>query len=220
MIEPENPVERFTVRFSPRGHCEDLLVALIDDARLSLRAMIYALTADRIARAFARAVARGVPVDIMADYGQATQPSSKLNFLQASGCHVLVDAREKLHHHKVLIVDDKHIVCGSYNWTDSADDRNAEDMLYLPERPLLVRRYLAEMSCHAFHCHPWAAVQYSASHEFGPGPLNVPGVSALHGLVDIEDIKTPAPAETNGKAASAPSEQQPGTTPGAPEVQP
>jgi phosphatidylserine/phosphatidylglycerophosphate/cardiolipin synthase-like enzyme len=166
MIDPESQAEQLTVRFSPRGECESLICQVIDAATLSIHAMIYDLTSTRISYAIAEAANRGVPVVVIADYLRACQPHSLVSWLASSPADVRVDKRERIYHHKVLIADVRHVLCGSFNWTNAAEHENAEDLLYLPNRPYLAGRYVGEMSIHLYHAKPVIPGQQPAAIEF------------------------------------------------------
>jgi phosphatidylserine/phosphatidylglycerophosphate/cardiolipin synthase-like enzyme len=46
-------------------------------------------------------------------------------------------------HHKVFVIDGKTVVMGSFNFSESADEKNDENLLII-EDPELAKKYLAE----------------------------------------------------------------------------
>jgi len=51
-------------------------------------------------------------------------------FKQA-GLDVLRDANEGLMHHKVMIIDENTVILGSYNFTNSAETKNDENLIVI-----------------------------------------------------------------------------------------
>jgi cardiolipin hydrolase len=68
--------------------------------------------------------------------------------LQGAGIHVEVSEQARLLHHKFAVIDGRYVVTGSYNWTESAERRNRENMVIL-ECPEMVEAFGAE----------WASIQ-------------------------------------------------------------
>lgn len=67
-----------------------------------------------------RAVRRGVVVRVITNIAEV------LAILKQQGCHVKKPSTEKLIHPKVMIIDDKTIILGSHNYTQSAFTTNFE----------------------------------------------------------------------------------------------
>ena len=51
--------------------------------------------------------------------------------LAAAGVQVRNDTNQDLTHHKVAIIDDQIVLIGSFNWTDSAQNDNNENLLVI-----------------------------------------------------------------------------------------
>ena len=51
--------------------------------------------------------------------------------LQAAGVPVEVSEQARLLHHKFAVIDGRYVVTGSYNWTESAERRNRENLVIL-----------------------------------------------------------------------------------------
>ena len=63
-------------------------------------------------------------------------------FRQA-GLNVLIDGIEGLMHHKVFVVDRKIVVLGSYNFSQSAEERNDENLLII-HSPEIAEQFILE----------------------------------------------------------------------------
>jgi phosphatidylserine/phosphatidylglycerophosphate/cardiolipin synthase-like enzyme len=60
------------------------------------------------------------------------------------------DGEHAIAHNKVMVIDQRIVVTGSFNFTNSADTRNAENLLVL-ESPSLAARYQANWQTHWAH---------------------------------------------------------------------
>jgi phosphatidylserine/phosphatidylglycerophosphate/cardiolipin synthase-like enzyme len=65
---------------------------------------------------------------------------------------VLVDAEHAIAHNKLMIIDEKIVVTGSYNFTRQAEDANAENLLVIRNNRELVEKYLQYFENHRVHC--------------------------------------------------------------------
>jgi phosphatidylserine/phosphatidylglycerophosphate/cardiolipin synthase-like enzyme len=114
----------------------------------SIHVQAYLLTSRSIARALQDARARGVAVEILADREMVRKgENSLIPRLAAEGIPVWLETRYGNAHNKVLLVDAGRseqgiVITGSYNFTWSAQARNAENLLILRGNPELARRYL------------------------------------------------------------------------------
>ncbi|ENO87985.1 phospholipase D family protein [Thauera linaloolentis] len=149
---PASAAQRFAakgeveVAFTPRDDAESLLVGVIERARSSLHVQAYAFTSRRIARAMVAAHRRGVEVQVLADAQMNRNPKGNaLPILLAGGVPVAVETEYKAAHNKVLIADADGPGCtvltGSYNFTWSAQNRNAENILVLRGHCELAQAY-------------------------------------------------------------------------------
>lgn len=111
--------------------CADLLIDLINRANKSIHVMIYSFTLDKIADALIDAKLRGVDVRILVEKEKAYQRGSEIPRLIEAGVEVALDSNPNLMHHKVMIVDEKIVVTGSYNWSWSAENRNDENLIVI-----------------------------------------------------------------------------------------
>lgn len=77
----------------------------------------------------------------MADARQARGKHSEISTLIAAGMRVreLRGKGRGIMHHKFAIFDGRVLVTGSYNWTDSAEAQNFENILVLDDREVVLR---------------------------------------------------------------------------------
>ena len=96
--------------------------------------------------AIAAAHARGVDVQVILDRSQLQGRHPVAAMLAAAGTPVFIDTRPAIAHSKVLIIDNNVVVTGSFNFTRSAQQRNAENVLILRHDRTLVAAFLRNWS--------------------------------------------------------------------------
>ena len=112
------PAQR--VYFTPSDDCENNIIALIEDAQSQIDIAVYAINNDAIVEALKEAFLRDVSIRVLTDRTQAGQKSSKIADLEDFGIDVIRHKKYRIQHDKFAIFDQKKIVTGSYNWTNSA----------------------------------------------------------------------------------------------------
>lgn len=117
--------------FSPNRGAADQVIGFIDRCNETIDAAIYSFTHDGIADAILRAHQRGVRVRVLTDRLQAGSEYADDERLEMAGIPVLRDTQAGSMHHKFVIGDGTAIGTGSFNWTASADKRNAENFVVL-----------------------------------------------------------------------------------------
>jgi phosphatidylserine/phosphatidylglycerophosphate/cardiolipin synthase-like enzyme len=141
------------VAFSPRGGATQALVAAIQETKERLLVQAFSFTSAPIARALVEAHRRGVNVRVILDAGQ-TRGKIRYNpavFLSHMGIPVRLDAAHAMAHNKVMVMDGKTVVTGSFNFTKAAEERNAENLLILWDNPALARLYEENWQYHWAH---------------------------------------------------------------------
>ncbi|MCK6408332.1 phospholipase D family protein [Thauera sp.] len=141
------------VAFAPRDDTEKVVIELIRSARKSLEVQAYAFTSRSIADALVAAQRRGVRVEVLADAQMNRRgKGNAIGRLLAAGVPVAFETRYNAAHNKVIIVDAEGPRCalltGSYNFTWSANNRNAENLLIVREHCELARAYRANWLRH------------------------------------------------------------------------
>jgi phospholipase D len=126
----------YTVCFTPGGQCTDDIVNAIHDAKKSIYIQAYQLTSDPIIAEILAAKDRGVLVDVILDKSQLHAKKSALSQLQANHIPVLIDSDVAIAHNKVMIIDGKTVITGSFNFTKNAQNRNAENLLIIYDKNL------------------------------------------------------------------------------------
>lgn len=154
---------RIEVLFTPWDDAEGAVLRAIEAARRSIHVQMFLISSRNIARALLSAHARGIEVQVLADREMVVNgENSQVPKLAAAGIPVRLETRYAAAHNKILLidVDGPHpvVITGSYNFTWSAQARNAENLLILRDDPALAQAYLANWRRHHADALPFAAV--------------------------------------------------------------
>ena len=141
----------------------------IAGAKKAVRVQAYAFTSERIARALVEAKARGVAVEVLLDKSNRTARHSVAGLLADAGIAVLIDDKHAIAHNKVILIDDNVVITGSFNFTKSAETRNAENLLFIRRYPRLFAAYLADFERHREHSVPYRESESRCRPEGGRG---------------------------------------------------
>lgn len=155
--------------FSPKGGCENALVQELKKARKEILVQAYSFTADPLTYGLVEAKKRGVDVEVILDRSNEVERYSDLNILLDNGLHPLIDAEHAIAHNKVMIIDKKIVVTGSFNFTNQAENQNAENLLIIRGHKELVTQYRNNFMAHKLHSKP-ATRNTEAKTEAKPEP--------------------------------------------------
>lgn len=129
------------VAFSPNNGVTAVVVKAIGEAQHTLLVSAYSFTSKDIAEALLDAKKRGVTVKIILDKSQVSQKYSSSTFFANQGFDLRIDVKHAIYHDKVMIIDDKTVITGSFNFTKAAETKNAENLLVLRDNPNLAKLY-------------------------------------------------------------------------------
>jgi len=116
------------VHFNPGNACHDALLSCLNEARFRLDICVFTITDDRITYQIRRAASRGVSVRIITDDDKSWDLGSDIHDLADSGMQVRQDFSKDHMHHKFVVVDDREVATGSFNWTRNSSN-NYENIL-------------------------------------------------------------------------------------------
>jgi phosphatidylserine/phosphatidylglycerophosphate/cardiolipin synthase-like enzyme len=159
---PQPAVAQGTLQaaFSPWDDVESLVVATIDGARKQVLVQAYLLTSKKIAATLIAAKRRGIDVRVLADARQSDgTESSKLAAIAAAGVPVWLETKYQNAHNKVIVIDtgtsQATTITGSFNFTWSAQNKNAENILVVRNNPALASRYALNWERHRQEAEPY-----------------------------------------------------------------
>jgi phosphatidylserine/phosphatidylglycerophosphate/cardiolipin synthase-like enzyme len=150
--------------FTPGGDAEGAILRAVNEARHSIQVQAFLFTSRKLAAALIAAKRRGVVVELLTDREMLIKgQNSRVPELAGAGIPVWLEVRYAAAHNKVMLIDaadtDSAVITGSYNFTYSAQARNAENLLILRGNPALARAYAENWRRHRDE-----AVRYSGIH--------------------------------------------------------
>ena len=123
--------------FTPQQQCTGHLLSLINQAKKSIDVQAYAFTYRDIAKALVAAHERGVLVNVILDKSQFKRGHNLIEkFFKKNKINLWKDDKLNIAHNKVMIVDNRWVETGSFNFTYSAQHYNAENMLIIDSKPI------------------------------------------------------------------------------------
>jgi phosphatidylserine/phosphatidylglycerophosphate/cardiolipin synthase-like enzyme len=138
------PPARTGIGFPPKGGAQELILRSIRNARESICAAAYSFTSREIARALIDAHQRGVYVRAVLDDSQKSERYTGATFLANVGIPTRTSSRYGIMHNEFLVIDARQVQTGSFNYTKSAEERNAENVIVLWNQPTIVATYSQE----------------------------------------------------------------------------
>lgn len=144
----------YEVYFSPGGGCTEAIIKQIDQSKTTILIQAYYFTSAQIAKALLEAHKRNVVIDVLLDKSQLSHQYSSATFFRNSGIRVRIDAKHKIAHNKIIIIDSTTVITGSFNFTRAAEESNAENLLIIRDNKL-AEKYIQNWKHHAEHSTPY-----------------------------------------------------------------
>jgi phosphatidylserine/phosphatidylglycerophosphate/cardiolipin synthase-like enzyme len=139
--------------FAPWDDVESAVIEVVSGARRQVLVQAYLLTSKKIATTLVAVHRRGVDVRVLVDGGQLEKvPSSMAADLSSAGVPVWIETRYQNAHNKLIVVDaggpGATVITGSFNFTWTAQNKNAENILIARDNPALASRYAENWERH------------------------------------------------------------------------
>ena len=137
----------FEVGFSPQRNALEVVMAGIKSAKSQILVASYSFTSQPIAHALAEAKAQGIDVRVVVDHEQNNAEQGGYNamdFLVKEKIPVVRNSNYAAMHHKFMVIDGLHVQLGSFNYTKSANERNAETAILIHNAGALATVYKTE----------------------------------------------------------------------------
>ena len=120
-----------------------MIVGAIDGAKSELLVQAYGFTSAPIIRAVVRAKERGVNVRVILDKINEQKRYTAATYLKNHGIDPMIDFQPAIAHNKVMVIDRRNVITGSFNFTTAAQKRNAENVLIVLDDPAIAEAYAA-----------------------------------------------------------------------------
>jgi phosphatidylserine/phosphatidylglycerophosphate/cardiolipin synthase-like enzyme len=152
------PSPAIAVYFSPKGGCTEAVVKEIESARSTLDIQAYSFTSAPIASAVKTAFERGVKVRVILDKSNRTDRYSAATYLYNGKVSVWIDAKHAIAHNKIMLIDGKTIITGSFNFTKQAEEDNGENLLVIRDDAKLSAAYANNFASHLAHAEKYTGL--------------------------------------------------------------
>lgn len=146
--------------FTPGDDAGKLIAEVIHNAHREILVQTFSFTHGKIAEALIAAKRRGVDVKVIADKEQIHRiRTSLISKMAAEGVPVFTDSEHASAHNKVMVIDagspEATLITGSFNFTQAAQYRNAENVLVIRNNTPLTDLYLKNWRHHYEHSRPY-----------------------------------------------------------------
>ena len=150
-VVPETPYPTLTidgtqldVYFSPDDGVLNALVPLLENAKESIYFLAYSFTSNQLGDIVREKAKAGLKVAGVMDADQVrSNQGTEFDPFRQAGMDVRLDGNEGLMHHKVFIIDQKIVAFGSYNFSQSAEERNDENLIIV-YNPVIAHQFVLE----------------------------------------------------------------------------
>lgn len=139
------------VHFSPHGSIAPRVATEILTAKTAVRIMAYTFTDKVICYAICEKANISTFIqDAKASLGKGSLAST----LYKNKVNCYLDHIHVIAHNKVIIIDERLLITGSYNFTNAAENVNAENLLIIDD-PVVIAQYISNFNLHLSHSTPY-----------------------------------------------------------------
>jgi len=125
------------VYFSLSDNPQKAIIKNINQAEAFINIAMYIFTDKEIALPLIKARERGVKVRLYLDKDQVEYQYSQSRFLVQKGIKTRISTNNYIMHNKFVIIDNRILLTGSYNWTFSANNRNDENLMVIDDPEII-----------------------------------------------------------------------------------
>lgn len=168
------------VCFTPGGDCTSIVVRELSKAKATVLVQAYSFTSAPIEKALVDAAKRGVKVQVLLDLSNVGYKYSGSHVLEAGKVPYLIDAVHAIAHNKVMVIDGKVVITGSFNFTSAAQKKNAENLVVIRDAAV-AKLYADNWATHQQHAKPEAEVPPpKPAPHFSTPPAPTPAPTPSH----------------------------------------
>jgi len=142
VAETPNPEVRIDgtdmeIYFSPDDGVAQHILDILNYAEESIYFMAFSFTTDEFGEAIRAKADNGLSVaGVMEEEQIKSNVGTEYDFFKQAGLNVFVDGNAGQMHHKTMIIDEKIVITGSYNFSRSAETRNDENIVIFHSEPI------------------------------------------------------------------------------------
>lgn len=135
---------RIDTFFSPDDGVLSALVPVLESAQESIYFLAYSFTANQLGEIVRQKAEAEITIaGVMDDEQVRSNQGTEFDPFRQAELDVRLDGIDGLMHHKVFIVDEKIVVFGSYNFSQSAEERNDENLMII-YNPVIAQQFMLE----------------------------------------------------------------------------
>ena len=135
---------RLDIYFSPDDGVLAALVPVLESAQNSIFFLAYSFTSNQLGEIVRQKAEAGLTVaGVMDDEQVVTNQGTEFDPFRQAKLDVRRDGIDGLMHHKVFVIDQKIVVFGSYNFSQSAEERNDENLIIV-YNPVIAHQFVLE----------------------------------------------------------------------------
>jgi phosphatidylserine/phosphatidylglycerophosphate/cardiolipin synthase-like enzyme len=144
LVVPETPYPSVTIQgtqvdilFSPDDFVVDRLSELLRGAQQSIYFLAYSFGSNDLGNIIREKASQGIVVGGILESDQvnseAANPTQveEMNLFRQAGLDILLDGKPEVMNHKIMIIDGRIVVMGSYDFTNRAENENDENVLII-----------------------------------------------------------------------------------------
>jgi len=144
LVVPETPYSSVTIQgtqvdvlFSPDDLVVDRLSMLLGEAQQSIYFLAYSFGSNDLGNIIREKAAQGVVVGGVLESDQVSSEQAnpnqveELNLFRQAGLDIRLDGNAEIMNHKIMIIDGRIVVMGSYDFTNRAETENDENVLII-----------------------------------------------------------------------------------------
>jgi phosphatidylserine/phosphatidylglycerophosphate/cardiolipin synthase-like enzyme len=135
---------RIDTFFSPDDGVLAALIPLLEGAQESIYFLAYSFTSNQLGELVRQKAEAGLTIaGVMDDEQIRSNQGTEFDPFRQAELDVRRDGIDGLMHHKVFIIDESIVVLGSYNFSQSAEERNDENLMIVYS-PVIADQFILE----------------------------------------------------------------------------
>jgi phosphatidylserine/phosphatidylglycerophosphate/cardiolipin synthase-like enzyme len=131
--------------FSPNGGAQTAILNRLKSATKSIQVTAFTFTDTPMGKVLQARSKANVLVQGVFESRNNNMRGAEYDVLKRAGLDILADGNCYTLHSKLMIIDDRTVVMGSYNFTENANKSNDENLLILDD-PALAQNYVDEFN--------------------------------------------------------------------------
>ncbi|AFA41258.1 putative endonuclease [Wigglesworthia glossinidia endosymbiont of Glossina morsitans morsitans (Yale colony)] len=134
------------IGFSPGNTAQKIILDAIKESSISIDIAAYSFTSKLISLALMDAEHRGVKIRVLADKKSNSGKYTAVTYLSNHKIPVRLNDKYSIMHNKFMIIDHKSVQTGSFNYTQSAANKNAENVIFIKNSAEIAEKYELEFN--------------------------------------------------------------------------